>query len=153
MPQPLIERRGNKPTKRWPRPSSRWLNFARDQAVAEAKVQELRRQLANDERHFQFMVDRITSLELERQRLTQSLGWLGRMRYQRTAAQNSPTAAVEPTGEPLVATQAEDPNDAPLADRTDARRYYPRPVPSPTPAPRPATMDALATVQNMDAIA
>jgi len=52
-------------------------------AVAEGKLDELRQQLGNDNRQFQFMVDRIASLENERHRLTQCLGWFGRFRYRR----------------------------------------------------------------------
>ncbi len=55
----------------------------RHHAVAEARLAELRRQLAGEDQQIQFMIDRINSLEQERFRLSQSLGWLGRLRYRR----------------------------------------------------------------------
>ncbi|MDH3299027.1 MAG: hypothetical protein OES24_00805 [Acidimicrobiia bacterium] len=55
----------------------------RNKAVAEARAVELTTRLSSEDQQFQFMVDRIKSLEQERDRLNQSLGWLGRLRYRR----------------------------------------------------------------------
>ena len=95
----------------------------RDQAVAEAKIRELRKRLANDERHFQFMVDRITFLERERQRLSRCLGWLGRFRYRRLVENPSPTQMPAEVPEPSLPVEMD---DRPVG----AEPRYPRPQPS-----------------------
>ncbi len=57
----------------------------RNQAVAEARLTEMRNRLSSDDQQFQFMADRIKNLEQERHRLSRSLGWFGRLRYRRLA--------------------------------------------------------------------
>jgi len=72
----------------------------RDRAVAEARLTEVRSRLSNDDHQFQFMVDRIKSLEQERHRLSRSLGWFGRFRYRRLVerdlSRSSPSAGRSP---------------------------------------------------------
>lgn len=118
----------------------------RDQAVAEAKVHELRKQLANDDRHFQFMVDRITSLESERQRLSQCLGWLGRLRYRRML-QNPRPQQGHNTPPPGSENHEIDLTDA----DSDQQTSYPPPEPVGRQSTAPS--DALTTVQNVEPLA
>lgn len=65
----------------------------RNQAVAEARLTEVQTRVSSDDQQFQFMIDRIKSLEQERQRLSRSLGWLGRYRYRRLVERDLPRSS------------------------------------------------------------
>jgi excisionase family DNA binding protein len=126
-------------------------HLRRSQAVAEAKIEELQKQLANDDRHFQFMVDRITSLEWERQRLSGALGWFGRLRYRRMVTNPSPAPGYD-ARDAVVATNPSPPSgDIGLDDRP------PPPDPSnsvPPPSRRPGlAVDPTRTVPDTDLMA
>ncbi len=88
----------------------------RSHAVAEAKLTELRTRLSSDDQQFQFMVDRIKSLEQERHRLTRSLGWFGRLRYRRLVEQDlaRPPDSAAPPPDPQDAGSAEEQRAAPV---------------------------------------
>jgi len=120
----------------------------RSQAVAESRVQELRNQLAKDDRHFQFMIERISSLEWERHRLTQCLGWLGRIRFRRLVQTPGTTAT---GGSDQVSLVNPDP-DIDLSDRgPDPHTTYPAPRTRDQTAGGNA--DHLSTVRSVESLA
>ena len=63
----------------------------REAAVAEARLAEIQARLSSEEGQLEHLVGRIAELEQERARLTRSLGWLGRRRYELLADQQRPT--------------------------------------------------------------
>lgn len=84
----------------------------REQAVAEARLAEIQARLSSEDLQFQFMVDRIRSLEQERHRLSRSLGWFGRLRYRRLVERELSRPAVS-TGQ-----SSSDDGKVPGADRS-----------------------------------
>jgi len=112
----------------------------RTQAVAEAKLDELRNQLDHDDRQFQFMVDRISTLETERQRLHQSLGWFGRLKYRRLLQQGWGAGS---GGYDL---------DPPETPSTTSQVGYPPPQPAPPVKADGSDSTALATVRTVEAL-
>ena len=118
------------------------------QAVADAKVQELRSQLAKDDRHFQFMVDRISSLEWERHRLTQCLGWFGRIRFRRMV--QNPRATLTSDSDQVSLVNV-DPEAAPSVGSADPNTAYPPPQTREPPVGGNA--DHLATVRSVESLA
>ncbi len=93
----------------------------RRHAVAQAKLAELRKQVGDENRQFQFMVDRINSLEQDRRRLSLSLGWLGKLRYRRLADRMM-SASQQPMGSRLEELADDVPTDGPGAEAVAPER-------------------------------